>query len=130
MLRFRHFMTCLAVAGLPLILLYWYMNPSSTGQSESGPRSRVFRVWVTPVQVGGQSPTLHAVQGDTVTLVFSGKRTGEIHIHGREERTIELTSSADAKLSFVADTAGLFPVHLHDRDGSMHPLAMLEIQPR
>ena len=50
-----------------------------------------------------------------VTLVFTSKVDGVIHIHGYDEiaPAVEVTAGEDLHLSFVAERSGQFPIELH-----------------
>jgi hypothetical protein len=75
------------------------------------------------------SPVFRATEGDTITLVIRSDQPGEVHVHGYEKKIV-LAPSGEVQLTFVAADPGTFPIHLHDSDGSMHHLAMLEVQPK
>lgn len=50
-----------------------------------------------------------------VTLVFTSKVDGVIHIHGYDEivSATEVSAGEELRLSFVAERAGQFPIELH-----------------
>ncbi len=50
-----------------------------------------------------------------VTLIFTSKVDGVIHIHGYDEivPATPVTANEDLELSFVAERSGQFPIELH-----------------
>ena len=54
-------------------------------------------------------------RGQEVTLVFTSKVDGVIHIHGYDEiaPATQVRAGEDLELSFVAERAGQFPIELH-----------------
>lgn len=89
--------------------------PASAGSSQSA----------SPVDL----PVFRVVRGQTVTLLISSQTRGSVHVHGYE-KSIDLAPGGNVTLTFVADSSGRFPVHLHDPDGAMHGLAVLEVLPQ
>lgn len=89
--------------------------PASAGTSQSA----------SPLDL----PIFRVVRGQTVTLTISSQTRGSVHVHGYE-KSVDLAPGANVTLTFVADSSGRFPVHLHDPDGAMHGLAVLEVLPQ
>ncbi len=54
-------------------------------------------------------------RGQEITLVFTSKVDGVIHIHGYDEvvPATEVSAGEDLALSFVAERPGQFPIELH-----------------
>ena len=50
-------------------------------------------------------------------------------MHGYE-KSIAVSPAGGATLTFVADYGGSFPVHVHERNGTMLQVAVLEVHPR
>jgi hypothetical protein len=94
-----------------------------------GAQSRIYHLSVTNTDPTADAPVFTARQGDTVTLVIHSARPGELHVHAVEESALALKPGGEVNLTFVAKNSGRFAVHLHDPDGSMHHVAMLEVQP-
>jgi len=115
---------------LMLSIMYWGFNASFTAYDTRGVQFHVYRLSVPARGSSEVLPVFTVRQGDTVTLVVRSDRIAEVHVHGYEERTIALRPEQDAMLTFTVRNAGRFPVHIHDPDGSMYPLGMLEVQPR
>jgi FtsP/CotA-like multicopper oxidase with cupredoxin domain len=128
----RSLRTTLLIAFTALLLgiLYWGLKTSLTEQDVGVVQSRVYRLSVSTGTPPELPPVFAARQGDTVTLVVKSDRVAELHVHGDKERTISLRPGREATLTFTVTDAGRFPVHVHDPDGSMYPLGMLEVQPR
>jgi hypothetical protein len=125
----RHSWTLLWATLVALVLagLYWGLQTSRSVDHAVGPRSRIYHL---SVPSSAQSLVLEATQGDTVTFVIRSDRPGEVHVHAAEEKAVALKPGGEVRLSFVAKDAGGFAVHLHDPDGSMHHIAILEVQPK
>jgi len=79
---------------------------------------------------GAEQPLFKARQGDNVILAIHSEVPGEVHVHMYEDRQVDLKPGGEVTLTFRAANPGSFPVHLHDPDGSMHHLAMLEVHPK
>lgn len=109
--------------------LYWASKSTLGSREPSAVHSRVFNLSVSAPHPGEESPVFKARQGDTVTLVIRSDRPGEVHVHIYEKQ-IMLKPGGEVTLTFTATAAGLFPVHLHDPDGTMTHLAMVEVQPK
>lgn len=126
-----------ALAILLLGALYFGLYASLGGRDASGQHSRIYRLSVSAVRPGEELPVFKATQGDTVTLLISSDRPGEAHVHGYEKKIV-LEPGGDVALILIAETAGLYPVHLHERLNLHEPdgpilhrhLAALEVQPK
>jgi hypothetical protein len=109
--------------------LYWAFKASMGGHEPTAAHTLVFHLSVSAPRPGEESPVFKAMQGDTVVFIIRSDRPGEVHIHIYEKK-IALKPGSDVILTFTANSAGLFPVHLHDPDGSMRHLGLLEVQPK
>jgi hypothetical protein len=102
----------------------------SLGEREPGePHSLTYRLVISAPQPVAEPPVFKVTQGDRISFVFRSDRPGEAHVHGYEKMVV-LKPGSDVSLTFMATNAGLFAIHLHDPDGSMHALGTLEVQPR
>jgi len=110
--------------------LYWVLKYSLAPHATSSMATSTFHLNVSAPPAGEEFPVFKVMQGDTVTLIVHSDQSGELHVHASTEQKIVLNPHSEVKLTFVAAEAGLFPVHLHDPDGAMRHLAMLEVQPR
>lgn len=128
--RSLHTALWIAFTILLLGILYWGLKMSLAAYNTGGVRVHVYRFSVSTGNPSEVPPVLTARQGDTVTLVVRSDRIAEIHVHGNVDRKVEVWPGREATLTFTATDAGRFPVHIHDPDGSMYPLGMLEVQPR
>lgn len=119
----------LLALALLLVVLYSAIHISLGTTVLVKGRALTYKLSVSTSLPAGPPPIFKATQGDTVTLLIGSTRTGEVHLHGYE-KVITLKPAHEVELTLVTQYAGLFPIHLHDPDGSMYPLAMLEVQPR
>ena len=120
----------IAAAVVMLAATYWGLQRFLSEQQVTGEtHSLTFQLYIPAILSNEQPPTLKVVQGDTVTLHVRSERAGEIHVHGYEKK-LTLEPGGVATLSFVAQNPGLFALHLHDPDETMHGLATLEVRPR
>jgi len=117
------------LAILLLALMYWVLYASSSKDNPGEPRSLTYNLSITAPLPGQALPLFRAGQGDTVTFVLRSDRSGIAHLHGYEKE-VTLKPGAAVTLTVTAKDAGVFPLHLHEADGSMSPLATLEVQPR
>ena len=128
--RHSHGLLWAALAVLLLVGLYWGLKASLGVHESAGVQSRIYHLSVKNTDTVGDAPVFQAGQGDTLTFVIHSDRPGELHVHAYEEEKIELKPGGEVRLTFLAKGAGRFAIHLHDPDGSMHHLAILEVQPR
>jgi hypothetical protein len=116
--------TLLLLAGL-----YLYLRAFLGPEAAAAPRVLTFRVSVAIPRPGNELPMLEATRNDSIVLVIASERSGEVHVHGYEEK-VTLKPGNVVTLKFPARDAGFFAVHFHEPDGSMYALATLEVQPR
>jgi hypothetical protein len=112
-----------------LVGLYWGLGTllhAGAGEKES---RRNFRVLTSAPAEARSLPVLQVMQGDMVTLLMSADKPGLIHVDGYE-KTVWLRQEGESSLTFLANQAGRFNVHMHDTDSTMHDLAVIEVQPR
>lgn len=126
-----------SIAGAALLLggLYWGLRSSLDKRDERAPQSLTFKLSI-PAEPAEELdlaafPVFKAVEGDTITLVVNSARPGSFHVHGYEKQ-VELVPGRDVALTFEAEAAGLYPLHLHDPDPDrpMEHQATLEVHPR
>jgi hypothetical protein len=116
------------VAVLVLAGSYSYLH-GLLRERRAGTHSLTFRLSASLPHPGIAIPVFAATQDDSITLVITSERSAIVHVHGYE-KNIAVRSGSQAVLKLTATDAGLFPVHLHDTDGVMYPLATLEVQPK
>jgi len=123
------FVPWFAGAALLLCILYFALH-GSMDKSESGDsRVTVHNLLISKPRMGEELPVYRTTQGNTVILKVTSDGPGEVYVHGYEKK-ITLKPGGETALTFVAADAGMFPVHLHEGDGSMVALAILEVQPK
>ena len=108
--------------------------------------SLTFDLSVVGGELGGESDTFVAKQGDDVTLNVSADIAGVFHLHGYDLRA-RVDANGSGTISFEADATGSFVIALHPSevgDGSGHQasggdhsdgggditIATLEVRPR
>jgi heme/copper-type cytochrome/quinol oxidase subunit 2 len=113
----------LAIAVLALV------HAAAAAVADSTPPDSVFRLVIADLKPGVETPALKAKEGDKITIVITSTRSGTLEVHGYNRR-IAVTPGAEVKLTFKADYAGRFPIHLHAGDGKHIEVTALEIMPR
>lgn len=134
--RFRGLLWML-LAILLLGGLYFGMRATLREPADQEADGRTFKLSVAAPNPGEEYPVFTATQGDTVTFVIGSDRAGEIDVHGYDKQVV-VKPGGEVELTFVATSAGAFPLHLHEpfdppaADGSMNHryMAMLEVQPK
>lgn len=130
-----HTVTSIVLTVVVLGALYWTLKDRLGEQSHPVATSGTFELSIPALQPGEvpglrrDFPVFRTVQGQTVTLTIHSARPGAIHVHGYE-RNLPLVQGGDVTLTFRASSAGLFPIHLHDMEGTMEHVALLEVQPK
>ena len=109
--------------------LYIVLRSSLGAYDRSAHQRDVYTLSVSSGQPGHTLPVFAANQGDTVSLIVSSDRNAELHVHGYE-KSVAINPAGKVTLTFVARYAGNFPIHVHERNGTMLQLAVLEVQPR
>ena len=103
---------------------------SSLGAHDrSAPRKHTYNLSVSSEPPDGALLVFAANQGDIVSLVVSSNRDAELHVHGYE-KSVDLSPAGKVALTLVAKDAGSFPIHVHESNGSMLQVAVLQVQPR
>jgi hypothetical protein len=115
--------------GLLLGGLYWGLKTSMDGHHVGGQQFLTYQLSISSPSPGNELPVFKVTQGDTVSLRIRSDRSGEVHVHGYERKVV-LNPDGEVALTFLANNTGVFPVHLHDPDGSMHSLGTLDVQPK
>lgn len=119
-------------AGLAVALLaglYLGLKVSRGGHDTGEIQSSTYRLSISEARPGEGFPKFRTTQGHTITLLISSDRLGSAHVHGYEKE-IDLKPGGEVTLTFTANEAGLFPLHLHNPDGSMRHLATVEVEPK
>jgi hypothetical protein len=120
----RPLLAIAVLCGSYLILKSWLDVSHNTAL-----RKRNYILSVSSKESLVSQPLLVATQGDAVCLIVSSIRDAELHVHG-DEKSVGIGPERVSTLTFVVDHAGSFPIHVHERDGTMLQLAVLEVQPR
>ena len=128
MRRRTHAIVWTAFAVLLLGGLYLGLRASLSGHDAGGLQSSSYALSVSQPRPGEVFPNFKTTQGSTVTLLIRSDVPGAVHVHGYEKK-VDLKIGEEVTLTFTASDAGLFPLHLHDPDGSMRHLATLEVRP-
>ncbi len=118
-----------AVAVVLLAGLYAALRPSGSGEAAPEARERHYRLAIVGGRLAEGPASLEAVQGDSITLVVSAEKGGEVHIHGYRQE-VSLKPGAEATIAFRADRAGRYPIEYHDPGGGEAELAAIAVQPR
>lgn len=100
---------------------------SPAANLEPGPRN--YTLAVRGLRVVSGPTVLAAVQGDPVTISVTSDRPGMVYIHGYEQM-VDLAPDQPVSLSFQAEHAGRFGLHIHATDNTHTEVAALEVQPR
>lgn len=123
------------LAFVSLVGLYFHVREPSGDQRWHPLASHTFRVSIVAgadaltAQAKDGLPIFKARKGDSVTFVATSNQAGTLHIHVYD-RHVPLVLGGEATLTFHATLAGAFPVHWHDPQQLMIPIAILEVQPR
>lgn len=96
-------------------------------------QSRTFHLDIGEACLHGTEPppVFEAREGDRVVLAVTSLYSGALFLHGLEKE-INLAPGAETTVTFTAEHAGRFFLHLHgnDEDHAHVELAVLEIAPR
>ena len=124
-----HAIVWLALAIASLGGLYAVLQSSLGAHDTIAPRGLTYTLFISSGQPENTLPVFGAHEGDTVSLIVSSTRDAELHVHGYE-KSIGISPAGTVSLTFVARYAGSFPIHVHERNGTMLQVAVLEVQPR
>jgi len=83
------------------------------------------------LQGTAEPPVFDAREGDRIALTVTSLYSGALYIHGMEKE-LNLTPGSQASITFTAEHAGRYYLHLHgdDEDHAHAEAAVLEIAPR
>jgi hypothetical protein len=123
------FVPWIAGAALLLCVLYFALHGSMAKRESGDSHVTVYNLLISKPRMGEELPVYRTTQGNTITLKVTSDRPGEVYVHGYEKK-VTLKPGGETELTFVAADAGMFPVHLHEADGTMVALATLEVQPK
>jgi hypothetical protein len=120
--------TAILLVGLYVGTKYSYAIGTYTAE-----QSRVFHIDVSEACLHGTepAPVFEAHQGDHVVLAVTSLYAGGLYLHGLETE-VDIAPSMETTITFTAEHAGRFYLHLHgnDEDHTHAELAVLEIAPR
>jgi hypothetical protein len=99
----------------------------------SGGETRSFSVDITESCMRGtyHPPVFEVREGDRIVLTVTSLYAGALYIHGME-RELNLTPGSEARITFTAEYAGRYYLHLHgdDEDHDHAEVAVLDVGPR
>jgi hypothetical protein len=102
-------------------------------ESFAAEQSRTFRIDISEACVHGTEPppVFEAREGDHVVLAVTSLYSGALFLHGLEKE-VNLVPGAVNTITFTAEHAGRFFLHLHGngKDHAHIELAVLEVAPR
>lgn len=83
------------------------------------------------LQGTAEPPVFDAREGDRIVLTVTSLYAGALYIHGMEKE-LNLTPASEARITFTAEHAGRYYLHLHgeDKDHAHAEVAVLEVAPR
>jgi hypothetical protein len=120
--------TVVLLVGLYVGVKYSYAIGTFTTE-----QSRVFHIDVSEACLHGTepAPVFEAHQGDHVVLEVTSLYPGGLYLHGLETE-VDIAPGMENTISFTAEHAGRFFLHLHgnDADHTHAELAVLEVTPR
>ena len=112
------------MCGLCVVLRF-----SLGAHDSAAPQRHTYALSISSGPPGSVLSVFSANVGDTVSLIVSSNRDAELHVHGYE-KSFEISPTGKVTLTFVAQYAGSFPIHVHERNGTMLQVAVLEVHPR
>jgi hypothetical protein len=122
-----------ACTAIMLVGLYVGTKYSYAIGTPSDEQSRVFHIDVSEACLHGTepAPVFEAHQGDHVVLAVTSLYSGGLYLHGLETE-VDIAPGMETTITFTAEHAGRFFLHLHGNDEShTHAeLAVLEVAPR
>jgi hypothetical protein len=122
-------------AGTAVILVGLYIGTKQFLSIESfaAEQSRTFHIDIAESCLHGTEPppVFKAREGDHVALAVTSLYSGELFLHGLETE-VNIVPGAENTITFTAEHAGRFYLHLHgkDEDHAHIELAVLEVAPR
>ncbi|MGA7716188.1 hypothetical protein [Bradyrhizobium sp.] len=122
-----------AVTAVMLVGLYIGAKQFLSIDSFAAGQSRTFRIDISEACLHGTEPPplFEAREGDRVVLAVTSLYSGELFLHGLE-REVNIVPGAENTITFTAEHAGRFYLHLHGngKDHNHIELAVLEVAPR
>lgn len=122
-----------AITAVLLVGLYIGTKQLLSIESFATGQSRTFHIDISEACLHGtvQPPLFEARQGDRVVLAVTSLYSGELFLHGLE-REVNIVPGAENTITFTAEHAGRFYLHLHGngKDHNHIELAVLEVAPR
>ena len=122
-----------AITVIVLVGLYIGMKYSYATGNVAAEQSRVFHIDVSEACLHGTEPppVFEARQGDHVVLAVTSLYPGGLYLHGLETE-VDIAPGMETKITFTAEHAGRFFLHLHgnDEEHTHTELAVLEVAPR
>jgi len=122
-----------AFSAVMLVGLYIGTKHSFAIGNFAAEQSRVFHLDIGEACLHSTepAPVFEAREGDQVVLAVTSLYAGALFLHGLEKE-INLAPGAETTVTFTAEHAGRFYLHLHgnDDDHAHVELAVLEITPR
>lgn len=123
------------VAGTAAMLVGFYIGTQRffSIESSAAEQTRAFSIDISEHCMEGtvQPPLFEAREGDRIVLTVTSLYSGELYIHGLEEKT-NIIPGAETAFRFTAAHAGRYYLHLHGEgeDHAHAELAVLEVAPR
>jgi len=129
----RSRLAILASTAVVLVGLYMATKHFLSIDSTSAEQTRAFSVDIGEACLRGtaEPPVFDAREGDRIVLTVTSLYSGALYIHGME-RELNLTPGSEARITFTAEHAGRYYLHLHreDPDHAHAEVAVLEVAPR
>jgi hypothetical protein len=123
------------VAGTVVVLVGLYIATKHIFSIEGArpEQARAFSVDIAESCLQGtyEPPVFEAREGDRIVLTVTSLYSGALYIHGME-RELRLTPGSEATITFTAEYAGRYYLHLHgeDEEHAHAEVAVLEVAPR
>lgn len=121
-------------AGTAMVLVGLYIGTRHFfTESVTAEQTRAFNVDIAESCLQGTNdpPVFEAREGDRIMLTVTSLYSGALYIHGME-KALNLTPGSEARITFTAEYAGRFYLHLHsENEDQLHAeVAVLEVAPR
>jgi hypothetical protein len=122
-----------ACTAIMLVGLYIGTKQSFSIGGFATEQSRVFHLDISETCLHGTEPppVFEAREGDRVALAVTSLYSGALYLHGLETE-VNIAPGAETTVTFTAEHAGRFYLHLHgkDEEHAHIELAVLEVAPR
>lgn len=123
----------LASTAVVLVGLYIATKHFLSIEGVTTEQTRAFSVDIgeSCLQGTAEAPVFDAREGDRIVLAVTSLYSGALYIHGMEKE-LNLTPGSEARITFTAEHAGRYYLHLHgeDQDHAHAEVAVLEVAPR